>query len=230
MISPEDGNKQKFEDKPALSPTEEKQVPSVVKKKRPWIEPLLRGVAIVVSLIMGFACVSLVVFSSLPTIENPPSYRLVFLGTVALLLMVLVGVGCAVLFRSWWATLFVPVAFVLGAYVASYLLPLLIPITDEYKNEEVYGGVEILLYFIPSLVVISAFSGSYFGMLWKKREHITPSLPQPGVPLLQHMLAILILVVGGFAISMFALFGTRPDIWATPILAVVLLAFVCARL
>jgi hypothetical protein len=234
MVSPEHVNEQKPADKPALSPAEEKQVPAVGEKKRPWMEPLLRAVAIVVSLIGGIAFYCLAVFSSLPRIENPPSERLAFLGGVAMLLVLLVGVGCAVLFRSWWATLVVPLSLILGAYLASYQLPQLIPITDPYYHEVVYGEFVFVLYFILPIAVTSAFIGSYLGTRWEKSEQITPPSPRWWETLLLQVLGIVMPVVGGFASSILALaslgISLYLDVWLTPILVVVPLTFVCARL
>ncbi len=79
-----------------------------------------------------------------------------------------------------------------------------------------------------------------FGMLWKKRRQITRTSPRRWVNMLQHVLGIVVPLVGGFAISFlpFSSFSFLPpssispylDFWGIPILAVVLLAFVCARL
>ncbi len=105
MVSPEHVDEHKPEDKEALSPAEEKPVLPVGEKKRPWMEPLLRVVAIVVSLMSGITSVYLVVLSFSPWLElgyeNPSADRLAYLRTVAVLLVFLVGVGGAVLFRSW---------------------------------------------------------------------------------------------------------------------------------
>ena len=170
MVSPEHVDEQKPENEQAPSPAEEKQVLSVSEKKRPWLEPLMRILAIVVSLMAGFASVYLVAFSFITWLENPPSDRLGFLIGVAYLLAFLVGVGSAVLFRSWWAALVVAVALGLGAGLTSYLIPTLIPIHDEYYHYLVFGGAGIEMWsYIPIVVVIGALIGSYLGVLWKKR-------------------------------------------------------------
>ena len=119
MVSPKHVNDQKTENEQASDPPEEQQVVLVGEKQKPWLEPLLRGIAIVVSLMSGIAAVSLVVLSYRPWLElgyqNSSADQLAYLRTVAMLLVFLVGVGAAVLFRSWWATLVVPLALCIGA-------------------------------------------------------------------------------------------------------------------
>ena len=213
MVSPEHVNEQKPETKPTLSPASEKQVLPVSENKRPWMEPLLRVVAIVVSLLGGIAFFCLHVLQYVPLENNQLSDR-AFLAPVALLLVLLVGVGCAVLFRSWWATLAVPLPLILGAYLAWYQLPQLFPITDPYNYEVVYGEfIFVLLVILPS-AVISAFIGSYLGIVWKKRGHITPPTPRRWETLLLLVLGIVMPVVGGFASSILAL----PGLGISPIL------------
>jgi MFS family permease len=170
MVSPEHIDEQKPEDKQALSPVEEQHVLPASEIKSPWMEPLLRVVAIVVSLIGGFASVYLMALSFTTWLENPPSDRLGFLVGAAYLLAFLVGVGGAVLFRSWWAVLIIPLALGLGAGLTYFLIPNLIPIKDEYYHYLVYGGAGIETWsWIPFVVIIGALIGSYLGRLWKKR-------------------------------------------------------------
>ncbi len=170
MVSPERVDEQKPEAKHVLSPVEEKQVLPVSEKKRPWIELLLRVVAVVLSLIGGVAYYYLLVLGRLPMIETPPPDGRAFLGVVAFLLVFLVGVGGAVLFRSWWAILLVPLALGLGAYIASYQIPKLIPL-NAYDSEVVYTGAAITsLIILPIIAVIGASIGSAIGMAWKKRR------------------------------------------------------------
>jgi hypothetical protein len=169
MVSPEHINEQKPEDKQVLSPVEEKPVLPVSEKKRPWMEPLLRAVAIVVSLMSGIASVYLVVLRFSPWLElgfeNPSADRLAYLENVAMLLVFLVGVGAAVLFRSWWAMLFVPLAIGLGAVPTYYLVRYQIA-PDLLSYDDVgFGVIVFSLFYIPGIAVIGAFIGSYFGTL-----------------------------------------------------------------
>ena len=60
-------------------------VSTEAEEKRPWFEHLLLGVAIVVSLIIGIAAVSLLVLRFSPWLENPSSDRLVYLEPLAYL-------------------------------------------------------------------------------------------------------------------------------------------------
>ncbi len=235
MVSPEHVNKQKPENEQAPDPPEEQQVVPVGEKHRLWLEPLLRGIAIVVSLLGGIAAVSLVVFSFKPWLElgfeNAAADQLAYLRTLAILLVFLVGVGSAVLFRSWWAILVVPLALSLGA-ILTYYLSQQIAYELLHYDDVIFGVAFFSIFYVPSIAVISVFIGTYLGMLWKKRGHITPPTPRRWETLLLQVLGIVMPVVGGFAISLIApsLSGFSPslDVWLTPVL-VVPLTFVCAR-
>ncbi len=169
MISPEHVNDQKLEDKQVPIPNEGKEVVSAKKNMSPWIAFLLRGVAIAVSLIGGAAFYYLLVLGNLHSLEHPPAVLLSDLQIWVCLLIFPIGlVGGAMLFRSWWAVLFVTLAFCLGAYVVSYQIPKLIPLND-YDSEVVYAGAVMASWLIiPILAIIGACIGSYLGVLWKK--------------------------------------------------------------
>ena len=113
MVSPEHINEQKPEDQQAPSPAVEQQVPAVVKKKRPWLKPLMRVASIVLSLVGSFV----IVWATF--IFLPGDY-----GNWALLEGLLLGAVGAVLFWSWWAILVIPIAFSLGEFLAFYLISL----------------------------------------------------------------------------------------------------------
>lgn len=149
---------------------------TVVEEKRPWLEPLLRGVAIVVSLMSGIATVCLVVLSFRPWLElgyqNSSADQLAYLRTVAMLLVFLVGVGAAVLFRSWWATLVVPLALCIGAVPTYYLIRYQIAPELLTYDDVGFGVIVYPIIFIPIFAVIAAFIGSAIGMLWKKKQQL----------------------------------------------------------
>ncbi len=170
MVSPEHVNEQKFANEQVPDPAVEQSVVPAGEKKRPWIEPLLRGVAIVVSLISGGVFYWLMVESRLPYLENPPSNRLDFLRLIAVLLVCLVALGGAVLFRSWWAILVVPLAIGLGALIVmSQGAKFFPPISDENLVYMVYGAAAMESWLVmPPTVIIGAGIGSYLGVLWKK--------------------------------------------------------------
>lgn len=115
MVSPEHINEQKPEDQQAPSPTVEQQVPAVVKKKRPWLKPLMRVASMVLSLGGSFV----IVWATF--IFLPGDY-----GNWAPLEGLLLGAVGAVLFWSWWAILVIPIAFSLGEILAFYLISLVI--------------------------------------------------------------------------------------------------------
>ena len=137
---------------------EDKHVLPVGEQKRPWIEPLLRVVAVMFSLIGGFAitCLSL--------------YNLDLKGWGFLMALLLGGI-CALLFRSWWAILFVPLALGLGELLAWYLSPLIVSIDPRFHTDNVALGVVFDAVFnIPGIAIIGIGIGSYLGTLWKKKQ------------------------------------------------------------
>jgi predicted anti-sigma-YlaC factor YlaD len=139
------------------------------------MEPLLRVVAIVVSLLGGIAAEYLVVLSFTPYPEfgfgNPSADRLAYLQLLGLLLVGLVGLGGAVLFRSWWAILVVPLVLSLGAVLTCYLSNQIVP--DLLGYDDVGLGVfAYSLIIIPFIAVIGALIGSYLGTRWKKRQQL----------------------------------------------------------
>ena len=162
----------KPEDKQALDPAEEKPKLTAGEKKHPWLEPLLRGVAIVVSLLCGIASVYLVVSSYMPWLElgyeNSSADHLAYLRTMAFLLVALVALVCAVLFRSWWAILVIPLALGLGVVLTNVLSNLIVPNLLGY--DDVGFGVGFDTAFCIMSAVIGATLGSALGMGWKKRQ------------------------------------------------------------
>lgn len=175
MVSPEHIHKQKPEDKQAPDPAEGKHISPVSENKRPWLMPLLRVVAIVASLIGGIASVYLVVYSFTPYpvygYASSSADQLAYLQPVAYLLVGLVALGGAVLFRSWWALLFVPLAIGLGVALAVNLSNQIAPDLVSYDDV----GFGVFLYcviYIPIIAVIGALIGSYFGMLWKQKRQL----------------------------------------------------------
>jgi hypothetical protein len=127
MVSPEQINERKTEDQPAPTPAVEQQVAAGGEKKRTWLKPLIRVGGIIVSLLGGFAIVSL-------TISNVD-----FQGVI--LVAFFLGGGCALLFRSWWAILVVPLAFALGEFLAWNLAPGVFSPDPRFFTDDVAFGV-----------------------------------------------------------------------------------------
>ena len=117
MVSPEHIDAQKPEDQQAPSSAVEQQVSAGVETKRRWLKPLMRGVAIVLSLGGGFAIAW--PLASSPSVAND-------FGWLALLVVLILEAVCALLCQSWWAILYVPLAFAAGEVLMWYLVPLVI--------------------------------------------------------------------------------------------------------
>src|SRR5690242_19080912 len=62
MVSPEHVDEQKSENEHVVSPTEEKQVLRVDEEKRPWLNPLMRVISVVLAL--GGSCAAVLVIST----------------------------------------------------------------------------------------------------------------------------------------------------------------------
>jgi len=118
MVSPEHVDEQKPEDEQDPSPAEEKQMPTVVENKRPWLKPLMRVAGTILPLVANFAGIWFVAVFMAPSAQD--------WSILAIFGVVLLGAVSAALFRSWWAILVVPIAFVLGGFLAFYVIPLVI--------------------------------------------------------------------------------------------------------
>ena len=117
MVPLEHDGAQKPEDQQAPSPAVEQQVTAGVATKRPWLKPLMRGAAIVLSLGGGFAIAWPLATS--PSVAND-------YGWWALLTVLILEAVCALLYQSWWAILYVPLAFAAGEVLMWFLIPLVI--------------------------------------------------------------------------------------------------------
>jgi hypothetical protein len=149
MVSPEHVDNHKPEDQQAPTPAVEKQVPAVVEKKRPWLKPLMRVAAIVLSLVGSFA----LVWATFIFLPGTPA-------SLALPEGLLLGVVCAALFRSWWAILVVPIAFTFGALLAIYLIPLVYS-PNPLEIDDVPFGVFLWVVVGPFSATIGALFGTY---------------------------------------------------------------------
>ncbi len=157
MVSPEQIDNQKSENQQASDPAVKQQVPTEGEKKRTWLKPLMRGVGVVVPLLGGFTILCL-------TISN-----ITFLGWGLVLVACLLGVAGAVLFRSWWAQLFVPLAFTLGEFLAWYLAPIVFSPDPRFLTEDGAFGVGLGAIFAAALATIGAFIGtSIVKKAWKE--------------------------------------------------------------
>jgi len=152
MVSPEHRDEQKPEDHQAPSRSVEQQVPAVVEKKRPWPKLLMRVAAIVLALVGSFA--GFWAFFSFQLQQGNNGEVWAILGAV------LLGAVSAVLFRSWWALLVIPIAFSAGAFLAIYLIPLVIS-PDPLAIDDVGFGAFLWAVFGP----IFAVFGALFGIL-----------------------------------------------------------------
>jgi hypothetical protein len=117
MVSPEHIDAPKPEDQQAPSSAVEQQVWAGVETKRLWLKPLMRGAAIVLSLGGSFAIAW--ALATTPSVAND-------YGGLVLLGVLILEAVCALLCRSWWAILYVPLAFAAGELLMWYLIPLVI--------------------------------------------------------------------------------------------------------
>lgn len=152
MVSPEHIDNHKPEDQQAPSPGVEQQVPAVVEKKRTWLKPLMRVAAIVLSLVGSFAGFWAYFSFQLQQSNNGEGW--------AILGAILLGAVSAVLFQSWWALLVIPIAFSAGAFLAIYLIPLVIS-PDPLAIDDVGFGAFVWAVCGP----IFAVFGSLLGIL-----------------------------------------------------------------
>jgi len=150
MISPEHVDEQKPENEQVLSSTEEKRVLRVDEKQRTWLNPLMRVVSIVLALGGSFAFVYL---SSI----DPFDYNL----WLIMLVILVYAAFCAVLYRSMWATLIIPIALTLGALLAVFLA------TVPEGTWDFFAVLGVLFVTLPALV--GAIIGGFFGVAWKER-------------------------------------------------------------
>ena len=121
---------------------------TVVEEKRPWLKPLMRATAIVLSLVGSFALVW-VTFIILPDASG-----------LAIMGGLLIGLVSAFLFRSWWAVLVVPIAFTTGMFLAFYLIPLVIS-PDPLSINDVPFGVGLWEIIGPITALIGALFGTF---------------------------------------------------------------------
>src|SRR3974390_1512221 len=99
MVTPEFVDKQRPEDTSAFSPIKEKQLPLVSESRHPWRKPLRVFVGVILSLIGGITCMYITLIAG----------GFVFGWIVAFF----VGIAGAILLRSRWAILVVPLVLTL---------------------------------------------------------------------------------------------------------------------
>jgi len=120
---------------------------TVVEEKRPWLKPLMRGAGIVLALVCSFAGVwATFVFQQVDIMNW------------AILEMLLLGAVSAVLFRSWWAVLVIPIAFTVGGVLAFFLISLVISPNPLTMDDAPFG---VLLWAV--IGPITAALGAIFG-------------------------------------------------------------------
>ncbi len=100
MVAPEHVDEQRSEDESFLSPVQEREIPPVSENIHAWRKPVRVLLGIVVSLIGGIVCTYFTL--------NPAGF---YYGWIVAFF---VGIAGAVLLRSRWAILVVPIAFTLG--------------------------------------------------------------------------------------------------------------------
>jgi hypothetical protein len=120
---------------------------TVVEKKRTWLKPLMRGVAIVLSLAGSFAVIW-VSFFFIPADFDVLNWAFPE-GPV-------LAVVSALLFRSWWAILVIPIAFSLGELLAYSVL--------NPPPLDMAGGLWMVIG--PMTAILGALIGTFIVMKW----------------------------------------------------------------
>jgi hypothetical protein len=156
MISPEHVDEQKPENEHVSSPTEEKQVLRVDEKQRTWLNPLMRVISVVLALGGSFAAV-LVISTGLISIELLYNYN----EWLIMLVILVYAAFCAVLYRSMWATLIIPIALTLPPLLAMFLTAV------QEGTWDFFAVLGVLFVTLPALV--GAIIGGFFGVAWKER-------------------------------------------------------------
>lgn len=145
MASPEHIDEQK----PAL-----KQISTADEEKRSWLKPLKRVLGVVLPLVGGFASIWVFVYV---LIDNW------LLGLFGALLLGAVG---ALLFRSWWAILIVPLALLVGELLAAYMVPVVYS-PDPFAVDDVGFGIALNVIVGTILALIGVFVST---VVYKVRE------------------------------------------------------------
>jgi len=155
MISPEHVDEQKPENEQVLSSTEEKRVLRVDEKQRTWLNPLMRVVSIVLALGGSFAFVYL---SSIDPFDYNP--------WLIMLVILVYAAFCAVLFRSMWAALIIPIALNLGVLLAELLW---VVVLTHSPVEQLMGIAVLVALYVTLPALLGAIIGGFFGVAWKER-------------------------------------------------------------
>jgi len=155
MISPEHVDEQKPENEQVLSSTEEKRVLKVDEKQRTWLNPLMRVVSIVLALGGSFAFVYL---SSIDPFDYNP--------WLIMLVILVYAAFCAVLFRSMWAALIIPIALNLGVLLAELLW---VVVLTHSPVEQLMGIAVLVALYVTLPALLGAIIGGFFGVAWKER-------------------------------------------------------------
>jgi len=161
MISPEHVDEQKPENEHVSSPTEEKQVLRVDEKQRTWLNPLMRVISVVLALGGSFAAV-LVISTGLISIELLYNYN----EWLIMLVILVYAAFCAVLFRSMWAALIIPIALNLGVLLAELLW---VVVLTHSPVEQLMGIAVLVALYVTLPALLGAIIGGFFGVAWKER-------------------------------------------------------------
>ena len=164
MISQENNNVHFYwtEEETSLSPAEEQQEPIVVEEKRPWLKLLIRVAGIALPLVCIFAGMWVYFVFMTPSQQDALMQQAVG-SSLVLLGMLLLGVVSALLFRSWWAMLVIPIAFLAGVLLVYYLMPLVIAPNPLDIGDTGFG---VLLWAIIGSIITTI--GALFGTVIPK--------------------------------------------------------------
>jgi len=172
MVSPEHIDEQKPEVQQAPSPAVEQQVPEVFEKKQTWLKWLMRVAGIVLPLVCNFVGIWVYFVFMTPSQQDALTQQAG--GSFLLLLgVVLLGAVSALLFRSWWAILVIPIAFSAGVLLAFYLMPMVIS-PNPLDIGDTGFGVFLWAIIGPMIALFGALIGTAIVKVWEAREQVRP--------------------------------------------------------
>ena len=177
MVSPEHVDEQKPEDQQAITPVEEKQTGALLEEQQKQTPPRSqrwrkRILCVALPLVGGFLAYGPWLY--IPDLFN---YRLgvIFLGALVVWLTVFVG---ALLLRSWWSLLILPVAAYVGALLESLIVfPLIqggVPMMQESIGSWIGSFPNLIVVVVMSVfvtLIVAALIGTLLGnRFWRRWE------------------------------------------------------------
>jgi len=141
-------------------------------EKRSWLKLLMRVAGIALPLVCNFAGMWFYFVFMTPSQQDALMQQTVG-SSLVLLGLILLGVVSALLFRSWWAMLVIPVSFLAGVALVYYLMPLVIA-PDPLDIGDTGFGVLLWAIIGPIITLVGALIGTAIVKVWETREQVRP--------------------------------------------------------